>query len=169
MGTIEGRPAGANAQFGCSCHCGGGAGGPRLKRQDSGGVAAAEIPVRVASSPDVKTHEETKGRSDASPSQLSISKAAVQAAHNLATGASDSTQLMSDAADEPAPTGESKAKVMLPIAAVTPRQVLDSDEEQEFLSDGQPRTEGSSGGSTHGFHCVFPIKQGINPNQGPRV
>eukprot|EP00439_Symbiodinium_sp_Y106_P075596 s1442_g15.t1 len=110
MGTVEGRPAGANAQFGCSCHCGGGAGGPRLKRQDSGGIAAAEIPVRVASSPDVKIHEETKGRSDASPSQLSISKAAVQAAHNLATGASDSTQSMSDAADEPAPAGESRAK-----------------------------------------------------------
>lgn len=103
--------------------------------------------MRVASSPDVKIHEETKGRSDASPSQLSISKAAVQAAHNLATGASDSTQLMSDAADEPAPAGESRAKVMLPIAAVTARQVLDSDEEQELLSDGQPRTEGSSDSS----------------------
>lgn len=103
--------------------------------------------MRVASSPDVKTHEETKGRSDASPSQLSISKAAVQAAHNLATGVSDSTQLMSDATDEPAPSGESKVKVMLPIAAVTPRQVLDSDEEQELLSDEQPRTEGSSDSS----------------------
>eukprot|EP00439_Symbiodinium_sp_Y106_P074033 s1442_g14.t1 len=36
---------------------------------------------------------------------------------------------------------------MLPIAAVTARQVLDSDEEQELLSDGQPRTEGSSDSS----------------------